>query len=205
MERIKTDTKDGAVARRRRQLSYGEHIDGFDRLYPSHLIYPSAEFEKDDNDNLRMKIFNGVVALTVDGLENQTEIDAVKRAAQILHYTLAAFVGPSGREVIILVKIEKADSLPSAISGTYSEITQPYCAITHPYSEISATYLTEEEADALCQEGHRLAAAIYQAILPKPIRQEAVSVRSSFRMPLDELPYYNPKALALPVESGGQV
>ena len=199
MERIKTDTKDGAVVRRRKQLSYGEHIDGFDRLYPSHLIYPSAEFEKDGNDNLRMKTFNGVVALTVDGLENQAEIDAVKRAAQILHYTLAAFVGPSGKEVIILVKIEKADGTPSAISGTYSEITQPYCAITHPYLSISATYLTEEEADALCQEGHRLAAALYQAILPKPIRQEAVSVRSCFRMPLDESPYYNTKAIALPV------
>ena len=203
MERIKTDTKDGAVARRRRQLSMGGYTDGFDRQYPSHLIYPSAEFEKDDNDNLRMKTFNGVVALTIDGLENQTDIDAVKRAAQILHYTLAAFVGPSGKEVIILVKIEKAEDAPSAISGTYSEIT-------HPYSEISATYLTEEEADALCQEGHRLAAAIYQAILPKPIRQEAVSVRSCFRMPLDVSPYYNPKAIALPVrpvgqESGGQV
>ena len=126
MERIKTDTKDGAVARRRRQLGMGGYTDGFDRQYPSHLIYPLAEFEKDDNDNLRMKTFNGVVALTVDGLKNQTDIDAVKRAAQILHYTLAAFVGPSGQEVIILVKIEKTDGIPSAISGTYSEITQPY-------------------------------------------------------------------------------
>lgn len=140
IERIKTDTKDGAVARRRRQLSMGEYTDGFDRQYPSHLIYPSAEFEKDDNDNLRMKTFNGVVALTVDGLENQTEIDAVKRAAQILHYTLAAFVGPSGKEVIILVKIEKTDGTPSAISGTYSEITQPYCAITCHYQKRSGTY-----------------------------------------------------------------
>ena len=199
MERIKTDTKDGAVARRRKQLSYGEHIEGFDRQYPSHLIYPSAEFEKDDNDNLRMKTFNGVVALTVDGLEHQTDIDAVKRAAQILHYTLAAFVSSSGKEVIILVKIEKADETPSAIRGPYSEITQPYCAITRPCLSISATYLTEEEANALCREGHRLAAAIYQGVLPRSIRQEAVSVRSCFRMPLDGMPYYNPKALTLPV------
>ena len=129
IERIKTDTKDGAVARRRRQLGLGGYTDGFDRQYPSHLIYPSAEFEKDDNDNLRMKTFNGVVALTVDGLENEAEIEAVKRAAQILHYTLAAFVGPSGHEVIILVKIEKAE-------GSYSAITHPYSEITLPYSEI---------------------------------------------------------------------
>jgi len=53
-----------------------------------------------------MKQFNGVVALTVTGLESQTDIDAVKRAAQILHYTLAAFSGPSEHEVIILVRID---------------------------------------------------------------------------------------------------
>ena len=206
IERIKTDTKDGAVARRRRQLGYGDHIIGYDSQYPSHLIYPSAVFEKDDNDNLRMKTFNGVVALTIEGLENQTDIDAVKRAAQILHYTLAAFVGPSGREVIILVRIAKAEDASPAITQPYSKISDPYSEITHPYSQISGTYLTEEEADALCQEGHRMAAAIYQAIMPKPILKELVSVRSCFRMPLDPEPYYNPKALALPVrESGGQV
>ena len=206
IERIKTDTKDGAVARRRRQLGYGDFMDG-----PSHLIYPSAVFEKDDNDNLRMKTFNGVVALTIDGLEDQ-EADAVKHAAQILHYTLAAFVGHSGREVIILVRIENADSASAILSekaeilSDYSKIrsekstiTKPYSAITKPYSKISDPYLTEEDADALCQEGHRLAAALYQAILPKPIKIEPVSVRSCFRMPLDATPYYNPKAVALPV------
>lgn len=198
IERIKTDTKDGAVARRRRQLSYGDHTYGYDRQFPTHVIYPSAVFEKDDNDNLRMKAFNGVVALTIDGLENQ-EIDAVKRAAQILHYTLAAFIGPSGREVIILVKIAKAGSAGSSISGTYSAISGTYSEITCPYSEITCLYPTEEEADALCQEGHRLATALYQGIMPKPIKTEPVSIRSNFHMTLDPAPYFNPKAVALPV------
>ena len=126
IERIKTDTKDGAVARRRKQLSYGDYLDGDDRQNPSHLIYPSAEFKKDDNDNLRMKTFNGVVALTVDKLESQEDIDAVKRAAQILHYTLAAFVGHKGSEVIILVRIEKSEGTYQSISGPYSEISGPY-------------------------------------------------------------------------------
>ena len=184
IERIKTDTKDGAVAKRRRQLSFSDFVGGFDRINPSHLIYPSAVFEKDDNDNLRMKTFNGVVALTVGGLESQ-EVDAVKRAAQILHYTLAAFVGPSVREVIILVKIAKTENVGSPTNDANSEI--------------SGSYLTEEEADRLCQEGHRLAATLYQSIMPKPIRMEPVSTRNSFHMPLDETPYYNPKAVALPV------
>ena len=125
LERIKTDTKDGAVARRRKQLSYGKYISAFDKQYPSHLIYPSAVFEKDSNDNLRMKTFNGVVALTVDGLENELAINTVKRAAKALHYTQAAFVGPSEQEVIILVRI-------APITQGYSAITQGYSAIKQP-------------------------------------------------------------------------
>ena len=69
MERIKSDTKDRTVGRRREQFRYTDNIESYDRQFPSHLIYPSAEFEKDENDNLRMKTFNGVVALAVDGLE----------------------------------------------------------------------------------------------------------------------------------------
>ena len=65
MERIMTDTKDGAVARRRQELKLAGNADSYDREHPSHLIYPSAEFEKDTNDNLRMRDFNGVVALTI--------------------------------------------------------------------------------------------------------------------------------------------
>ena len=171
VERIKTDTKDGAVARRRMQFQLDEDLQGYDLQYPSHLVYPSAEFEKDDNDNLRMRTFNGVVALTVEGLTRQKDIDDVKQASQILNYTLAAFKGPTGQEVIILVRIER--------------------------SEGSCT--TEEEAEALCREGFRMASALYQAILPKPIRMENGSLHSCFHMPLDEHPYVNLKAAALPV------
>jgi len=172
MERIKTDTKDGAVARRRQQLANDNYIDSYDRQYPSHLIYPSAEFEKDTNDNLRLKAFNGLVALTIDNLPTPADLEAVKQAAQILHYTLAAFIGPSGHEVIILVKIAKADgSMP----------------------------VDEEDATNLCHQGYQLATTVYQGLLSKPIRQEVVTVRSTFRMPLDAAPYYNPKALALPI------
>ena len=170
LERIKTDTKDAAVARRRRQLAHDNNIAAYDRQYPSRLVYPSAVFEKDDNGNLRMQTFNGVVALTVDGLDKH-ETDVVKHAAQILHYTLAAFVGPSGHEVIILVRVA------------------------------GDPCLTEEDADVRCQEGHRLASAIYQGIIAKPMTMTPVSVKSCFHMPLDETPYYNPKAIALPVSA----
>ena len=171
IERIKTDTKDGVVARRRKQFCMTDNLDGYDRQNPSHVIYPSAEFTKDSNDNLRMKNFNGLIAITVSNLQHQADIGAVKQAAQILHYTQAAFIGPTGSEVIILVRI----ATPSGHS------------------------LTEEEADVYCQTGYNLASALYQAILPKPISKESASVRTCFHMPLDPLPYYNAEAIALPV------
>ena len=172
IERIKTDTKDGAVTRRRHELNLFNHVISYDNLHPSHQIYPSVEFERDANDNLRMRAFNGVVALTIDNLQTENEIETVKQAAKILHYTLAAFVGPTGKEVIILVRIAKADgSIP----------------------------VDEEEADFVCRQGWQLATTIYQGLLPKPINQQPASARSWFRMPLDATPYYNPKAVALPV------
>ena len=42
----------------------------------------------------------------------------------------------------------------SKISGEYSKISGEYLKISGAYSEISAPYLTEEEADTLCQEDH---------------------------------------------------
>ena len=184
IERITHDTKDAAVARRRQYIGLGGDTDSYDRENPSHLVYPSVELERDDNDNLRMRRFNGVVALTVDGLLRADDILAVKQAAQILHYTLAAFTGPTGHEVIILVRI-KPDT--------------PLSDSTDDSSKPATANMTEEEADTICRQGHRLAAALYGGILPKPIRQEQAGAQSCFRMPLDAQPYYNPKAVALSV------
>ena len=171
IERIKTDTKEAAVAHRRRLLHRAGYIESYDSQFPSHMVYPCAQFEKDANDNLRMKSFNGMVALVVDNLEHPSDVEAVKQAAQILHYTLAAFVGPSEREVIILVRIATPEGSPA----------------------------TEEEADSYCMAGYKLAAALYQAVLPKPVSWGTSSVRTNFHMPLDARPYLNLRAIALPV------
>jgi hypothetical protein len=174
MERIKTDTKDGAVKRRREELKYHNHMDDYDRQHATHRIYPSAEFEKDANGNLRMRVFNGLTVLTVTDLDQAVDIEAVKKAARILHYTQAAFVGPTGREVIILVRIAKEDG---------------------------STPMNEEEADMLCQQGHQLASALYQGVLPGTISQSRASVKDYFYMPLDAAPYYHTKAMTLPVSA----
>lgn len=63
IERIKTDTKEGTVVKRRRHLLYSDNLDSYDKLNPSHLIYPSVEFERDANDNLKMRTFNTTVKM----------------------------------------------------------------------------------------------------------------------------------------------
>ena len=40
IERIKTDTKNRTVGRRREQFRYTESIESYDRQLPSHLIIP---------------------------------------------------------------------------------------------------------------------------------------------------------------------
>ena len=67
IERIKTDTKSRTVGRRREQFRYTESIESYDRQFPSHLIYPSAEFEKDENDNRPNKISFFIKPVRRDG------------------------------------------------------------------------------------------------------------------------------------------
>lgn len=175
VERIKTDTKGGAVTRRRRSLELGGDLESYDRIYPPRMVYPHAEFDKDESDNLTMKSFNGIVTLTIDGLESQADIDEVKRAARMLPSTLAAFCGATGHEVITMVRISRAD-------------------------DENMSQMTEEEANKLCQQGGEVAMRLYQSIIPRTIRGEKFSVHSNFCMPLDPCPYYNTKAIALPIE-----
>ena len=141
IERIKTDTKDGAVTRRRKQLSYGDYIEGYDRQYPSHLIYPSAEFEKDANDNLRMKIFNGIVALTVEGLDTAAEIDAVKQMAQMLLINLDEFnqISPHTQQGF----------LKNIITLSSVKIKRPYGRHVEDFPRRASFIATTNQADVL--------------------------------------------------------
>ena len=172
IERIQYDTKDQAVTNRRRYVAEFGESDTYDRQMPTHVIYPAAELEKDANGNLRMRQFNAIVVLTVADLLRPADVEAVKKAAQILPFTFAAFAGPTGKETVILVKID---------------------------AHQTEQQLTENEADTLCKKAYQLAAALYGSILPGQIRTEEASVRTCFRMTLDVTPYLNLQAMGLQV------
>lgn len=147
---------------------------------PSFL--PSLDISNDKQGNETMRAFNGIVTLSVDHIDEETDLEAVKRVAAMMPMTLAAFIGSTGTTVKILVKVEPKDGH----------------AIT-----------TEEEAEEFCSLSYDIVVKMYDAVINHNV-QMAASARegnclyAGFRLPLDPKPYYNPKASAMRIETIAQ-
>ena len=149
-------------------------------MMPSFL--PSLDISNDKQGNETMRAFNGIVTLSVDHIDEETDLEAVKRVAAMMPMTLAAFIGSTGTTVKILVKVEPKDGH----------------AIT-----------TEEEAEQFCALSYDIVVKLYDAVINHNV-QMAASARegnclyAGFRLPLDPKPYYNPKASAIRIETIAQ-
>lgn len=138
-----------------------------------HRVYPAAEFQKDENGNLRMKAFNGLLLLSFRNILKPEDVQLVKKQAAFLPSTLIAVTGADGRSVEILVKFtDEKGELPT----------------------------DEEHADRLYQSAYRHILPIYQSVIHAEIASQKPSIRSNFLLTLDTLPYYNPQAVALKVD-----
>ena len=147
--------------------------DGYKDMPTWHRVYPAAEFQKDENGNLRMKAFNGLLLLSFRNILKPEDVQLVKKQAAFLPSTLIAVTGADGRSVEILVKIsDEKGELPT----------------------------DEEHADRLYQSAYRHILPIYQSVIHAEIASQKPSIRSNFLLTLDTLPYYNPQAVALKVD-----
>lgn len=171
MTRMQTDTKQQSVQALRRHLpmlvSLGWHFKDM-HLLPR--VYSAVELTKTSNGDLIFKNWNGLVLLTIGGVDDREKAEQVKVAAMGLPSTLAAFRGSSGKTVKLLVRVAAANG---------QEPT------------------TEEEADALYRTGYNFAVQVYSGLFHGQIVQQEATARASFRMPLDEQPCYHPKATPL--------
>jgi hypothetical protein len=171
MTRMQTDTKQQTVHDLRRHLpmlaSLGWHFKDM-HLLPR--IYPAVELTKTSNGDLIFKNWNGLVLLTIGGVDDREKVEQVKVAAMGLPSTLAVFRGSSGKTVKLLVRI---------IAANGQEPT------------------TEEEADALYRAGYNFAVQVYSGLFNGQIVQQEATARASFRMTLDEQPCYHSKATPL--------
>ena len=189
LQRIAKDDSRLTVTHFRENVPYMESGYEYYKDMPTWMhIYPAAEFAKDENNNLKMKAFNGILLLKFGNITDVDGVEGVKRSVAILPSTLAAITGTDGKTVIVLIKFQgEKDSLPTS----------------------------EADAEHLYRIAYQQIFPVYQAIVkasilvdgPKPsieagstLSQEP-SIHNSFMMTLDAEPYFNSKAVAMKIDS----
>lgn len=189
MERFARDDSKQTITHFRESIPYlSNNYEGYKDLPKWMHIYPAAEFAKDENNNLKMKAFNGILLLKFGNITDVDGVEGIKRSVAILPSTLAAITGADGKTVIVLIKFQSEnDSLPTS----------------------------EADAEHLYRIAYQQIFPVYQAIVkasilvdgPKPsieagstLSQEP-SIHNSFMMTLDAEPYFNSKAVAMKIDS----
>ena len=189
MERFARDDSKLTITHFRESVPYlSNNYEGYKDMPKWMHIYPAAEFAKDENNNLKMKAFNGILLLKFGNITDVDGVEGVKRSVAILPSTLAAITGADGKTVIVLIKFQgEKDSLPTS----------------------------EADAELLYRIAYQQIFPVYQAIVkasilvdgPKPsieagstLSQEP-SIHNSFMMTLDAKPYFNSKAVAMKIDS----
>lgn len=189
MERFARDDSKLTITHFREYVPYlSNNYEGYKDLPTWMHIYPAAEFAKDENNNLKMKAFNGILLLKFGNITDVDGVEGIKHSVAILPSTLAAITGADGKTVIVLIKFQgENDSLPTS----------------------------EADAEHLYRIAYQQIFPVYQAIVkasilvdgPKPsieagstLSQEP-SIHNSFMMTLDAEPYFNGKAVAMKIDS----
>ena len=189
MERFARDDSKLTITHFRESIPYlSNNYEGYKDMPKWMHIYPAAEFAKDENNNLKMKAFNGILLLKFGNITDMDGVEGIKRSVAILPSTLAAITGADGKTVIVLIKFQgEKDSLPTS----------------------------EADAEHLYRIAYQQIFPVYQAIVkasilvdgPKPsieagstLSQEP-SIHNSFMMTLDAEPYFNNKAVAMKIDS----
>ncbi|WP_270532719.1 VapE domain-containing protein [Segatella copri] len=189
MERFARDDSKLTITHFRESVPYlSNNYEGYKDMPKWMHIYPAAEFAKDENNNLKMKAFNGILLLKFGNITDVDGVEGIKRSVAILPSTLAAITGADGKTVIVLIKFQgENDTLPTS----------------------------EADAEHLYRIAYQQIFPVYQAIVkasilvdgPKPsieagstLSQEP-SIHNSFMMTLDAEPYFNGKAVAMKIDS----
>ena len=189
MERFARDDSKLTITHFRESVPYlSNNYEGYKDMPKWMHIYPAAEFAKDENNNLKMKAFNGILLLKFGNITDVDGVEGIKRSVAILPSTLAAITGADEKTVIVLIKFQgENDTLPTS----------------------------EADAEHLYRIAYQQIFPVYQAIVkasilvdgPKPsieagstLSQEP-SIHNSFMMTLDAEPYFNNKAVAMKIDS----
>ena len=167
MSKIQTEIKSRPISTFREQLRYylpGNRCDAADKLP---MVVPAAEFRK-VNGQKQMKVYNGIVELTVGPLSSKSEIALVKQKAGEQPQTRCAFMGASGKTVKIWTVFTRPDnSLPK----------------------------TKEEAEIFHAHAYQLAVKCYQPQIPFDILPKEPVLEQYSRLSYDPDILYRPNSV----------
>ena len=130
-------------------------------------IMPAAVFGR-VNGVRRMKVYNGIVELTVGPLAGKVEVELVKKKAADLPQTMFAYMGSSGNSVKIWTLFTRPD-------GTLPQ--------------------TQEEAELFQAHAYRLAVKCYQPQIPFDIQLKEPLLEQYSRLSYDPAPFYRKNAV----------
>ena len=168
LEKVKKENKGKYISLLRERLPTLQGSDTrFIHLNKIPRIYPVAEYRRTADGSWNFKRYNGIVLVEVNRLSGRAEAEFVKSKAALLPQTFLAIVGSSGKSVKIWVRFSLPDgSLPE----------------------------TEEAASLFHAQAYKVAVQCYQPLIPFPITLKEPSLKQSFRMTVDEVPYHHPDA-----------
>lgn len=189
MERFARDDSKLTITHFRESIPYlSNNYEGYKDLPKWIYIYPAAEFTKDENNNLKMKAFNGILLLKFGNITDVDGAEGVKRSVAILPSTLAAITGADGKTVIVLIKFQgENDSLPTSEADAEHLYRIAYQQIFPVYQSIVKASILIDGPKPSIEAGSTLS--------------QEPSIHNSFMMTIDAEPYFNGKAVAMKIDS----
>lgn len=165
--KTRTETKTQPVSAFREVLRYSLPDSRCYEADKLPKILPAAEFRRTEGGK-QMKIYNGIVELTIGPLSGGPEITLVKQLAWEQPQTHCVFTGSSGRSVKIWAKFTRPDnSLPQK----------------------------REEAEIFHAHAYRLAVKCYQPQIPFSILPKEPSLEQYSRLSYDPELMYRPDSV----------
>lgn len=174
LQRIAKDDARGTITNFRNSkevLDYG--YESYRGMANWRHVYPSAEYGKEANDCLKLKMVNGILLLTFDDIFEAEDMATLKRSASLMPSTFAVIEGVDGTSAHVLVRYTDIDG----------EIPQ-----------------NEEDAEELHRMAAKQIIPLYQTLIKEDLQPTSHSLKDNFLMTLDAHPYYNAQAIPMKID-----
>ena len=174
LQRIAKDDARGTITNFRNSkevLDYG--YESYRGMANWRHVYPSAEYGKEANDCLKLKMVNGILLLTFDDIFEAEDMATLKRSASLMPSTFAVIEGADGTSAHVLVRYTDIDG----------EIPQ-----------------NEEDAEKLHRMAAKQIVPLYQTLIKEELQPTSHSLKDNFLMTLDAHPYYNAQAIPMKID-----